>query len=636
MVGFRGQVLLLLTALLSITASASFNFRGARGGFNAATGQRPERKDINKLSWSGPQWDLYIQALKAYQDEDHADLTSFQQVAGIHGYPYQSWDDVEGTRAAGYCSHGSTLFPLWHRPYLAMYEQKIWGHAQRIANEYPPALRGMYQRAAETLRIPYWDWASDPELPRSVITPELNINTSDGIRTVPNPLYNYTFNPTVEAGFPEGDPLLAFKTSVRNPDENGVPQIEDIQKTLNANGAYIRINTYQLLSGESNYTVFSTDALQDRGGSYNNLENIHGLIHNSIGGQRGHMTYTPWSSYDPIFWLHHTNVDRLVALWQAVHPDSFVIPVANMGGDMMKAAGTMEDAQTPFAPFHDFNGDFYTAETSRSTRFFGYTYPEIQDWGKSKEDLVSDVSREVNRLYNRRSDNNQKRDSMAIRSHLARHHKRVPDLSKKSLEDLKELNFKIKEFFEDLGKWSLLNFIKLGINNMKKQWVIQIKANKYALPHAFRIHFFLSEPPEESCEWPYASNLIGTFASFASSMGSPKNTTREMFGQIPLSHVLATVWHSGMIMDIDETAVVPLLQNHLEWRVVDMTGRVVDAGEMVGQEEGHSRGLEITIAERDVDPLDDLDDIRNTFPKLGEWKVYKDATKGKVGGCQDD
>jgi tyrosinase len=55
----------------------------------------------------------------------------------------------------------------------------------------------------------------------------------------------------------------------------------------------------------TNYTVFSTDSLRDRGGSYNSLEGLHNGIHGAVGGEWGHMTYTPWSAYDPIFWLHH-------------------------------------------------------------------------------------------------------------------------------------------------------------------------------------------------------------------------------------------------------------------------------------------------------------------------------------------
>ncbi|OAX83288.1 hypothetical protein ACJ72_02361 [Emergomyces africanus] len=603
---FRWKVLFLLNVLLGVASAVTIS--GASGNVNPNTGQRPARKDINKMQWSGPEWDIYIQALKAFQEEDRNDILSFHKVAGIHGYPYVSWDGVEGLGNAGYCSHGSTLFPLWHRPYLAMYEERISYHAKLIADSYPPFIRRMYQQAAANLRIPYWDWANDPELP----------------------------------SFPN-DPLLKYRYTVRNPNEKGESQIDAIQKTLNANGALIRVNTYQLLASETNYTVFSTDSLRDHRGGYNNLENIHGLIHVSVGGNAGHMTYTPWSAYDPIFWLHHTNVDRVVALWQALHPESYVEPLVNSGGDFMKKPGTMEDDETPFAPFRDPDNEFYNAGTARTLSTFGYTYPEIQDWnGVTPEQLARSVRMAVNQLYNRPGDNNKNRKRhTALTARAAHHHgmiknKRMPNLAEDTLDDLKNLNFKIKEFFEDLGQFSLLNFIKLGINNLEKQWVINIRANKFALPHAYNIHFFLSEPPEESCDWAHAPNLIGTFASFASSMGSPKNTTRDMFGQIPLSHVLAVVWNSQMILDLKDTTVLPLLEKHLEWRVQDLTGKVVDAGELIGSSTGHSRGLEITIAERDVEPLAADDKERDHFPILGDWNVFQDITQKekKKKGCK--
>ena len=57
---------------------------------------------------------------------DQDDVESFFSVGGIHGLPYVSWDgagsDPGPVRWRGYCTHGSVLFPTWHRPYVALYE----------------------------------------------------------------------------------------------------------------------------------------------------------------------------------------------------------------------------------------------------------------------------------------------------------------------------------------------------------------------------------------------------------------------------------------------------------------------------------------------------------------------------------
>ena len=71
---------------------------------------------------------LFLWALKLFEEKDPTQKISFFQVAGIHGYPYQPWDEEEYTAAAGgagYCTHNSILFPSWHRPYMLLYEVSL-------------------------------------------------------------------------------------------------------------------------------------------------------------------------------------------------------------------------------------------------------------------------------------------------------------------------------------------------------------------------------------------------------------------------------------------------------------------------------------------------------------------------------
>lgn len=43
---------------------------------------------------------------------------------------------------------------------------------------------------------------------------------------------------------------------------------------------------------------------------------LHNLVHRWVSGTMGMMT----SPNDPVFWLHHCNIDRLWAVWQRLHP----------------------------------------------------------------------------------------------------------------------------------------------------------------------------------------------------------------------------------------------------------------------------------------------------------------------------
>jgi tyrosinase len=49
------------------------------------------------------------------------------------------------------------------------------------------------------------------------------------------------------------------------------------------------------------------------------LESIHGWVHVAVGGDAGEMS-TARSPADPVFWLHHANIDRLWARWQERNP----------------------------------------------------------------------------------------------------------------------------------------------------------------------------------------------------------------------------------------------------------------------------------------------------------------------------
>jgi len=100
-------------------------------------------------------------------------------------------------------------------------------HAIEVANTY----RNNQQHwlsVAQNLRAPYWDWATNSVPPPEVISLQtVNIITPDGkTSSVPNPLYQYTFNP-IGPSFPS--PWNAYKTTVRDPSPNA-PSVTNVQR----------------------------------------------------------------------------------------------------------------------------------------------------------------------------------------------------------------------------------------------------------------------------------------------------------------------------------------------------------------------------------------------------------------------
>lgn len=88
---------------------------------------------------------------------------------------------------------------------------------------------------------------------------------------------------------------------------------------------------------------------------YLSLEYIHNNIHNFTGGSggadgTGQMADPGVASFDPIFFLHHCNVDRQLAMWQTLNPDKWFDNLDS--GDAT--------SQQPLSPFHkDTNGTIY-------------------------------------------------------------------------------------------------------------------------------------------------------------------------------------------------------------------------------------------------------------------------------------
>ncbi|RMD41599.1 hypothetical protein DV735_g3553, partial [Chaetothyriales sp. CBS 134920] len=566
------------------SASAAINIVGA--GSLSQDGPQPLRYEINTFSQSGPGWDLYVQALAAIQARDEADPMSYFQISGtsIHGYPNLPWDGVVGTGTyPGYCMHSSELFPTWHRPYLALFEQQaIWDAAQTIAQSYPNDSRSTYTEAAENLRIPYWDTVANPWLPDVTTASVLQINTPSGQQTVNNPLLSYTFQRSPSANnFPPGGALSSFPTTVRW--WNGRTSNQSaVTASLQAGAASNLALTYGFFTSVADYITFSSTATlpNQTSDSGLNIENVHNNIHNSIGGY-GHMTDPTMAAFDPIFWLHHTNVDRQLALWQALYPDSYVQPEVNNYGSYYILKGSIDEGTTPLAPFHntDDGSSMWTSDGIRSLATFRYSYPELPYWSLSASELQANVRNAVNQLYNPGS-GTQRRRTVKAKPRTA------------SLADA----FSSITFQETRD---------LGINNAVRQWFARLRLQKYAANTAFTVLAFIGDPPEDTSQWTWAPNLVGALGQFipinATDLFPNGPPAGESEGQIALTHAALTGVNRGIIPDLSPDAVLPLLRDTLQWRVQAAEGCEIDIGSLTG--------LSIQIGSRGARPATHPDEF---------------------------
>lgn len=320
-------------------------------------------------------------------------------IIGIHGLPNIPWDGQLSASGSdqgyyvGYGTHTSVLFPTWHRPFCVLYEEIISIYAHQIAETYPQDKIDQYRQAADNLRMPYWDWTMDATIPDVFQQPNLTINAAWGSETVENPMYRYNWHPYDSSALDNIYPN--FNWTVRAPTDQG-QQTADQQ--LAAQQQQLHDGAYTLFSSQKNYTLFSNTNANDGGAGHQSLENIHNTIHLNVGGD---MTYLWIAAMDPIFFLHHANVDRLFAIWQAIYPDAWIEGQVNTVGTFYTPPNTVENSTWPLAPFHkDQNGGMFNSDDVRNIKDLGYAYREIVDWNVTKEQLTKNAITWVNQAYN--------------------------------------------------------------------------------------------------------------------------------------------------------------------------------------------------------------------------------------------
>ncbi|KAI1416556.1 Di-copper centre-containing protein [Hypoxylon sp. FL1857] len=382
---------------LDVQAQQPIPVTGMTTGINNRTGERPARWEVSALqAEGGPQWDLYIQALAALQNKTETDELSHFRISGIHGMPYAPFNGVgpvSGGSGGGFCPHGETQFVAWHRPYVALYEQALGSEVQRIASEYGGHQNASaYRDAAQVFRLPYWDWASNPELPHSCAQENITINGPRGSVTLHNPLYSYRWQtyPLNQSQFPGYQDFPAETTRASDGKSNFNPDVVNANLALVAD--QLKDLVYRTFTYAKSFDQMSSVA--DPAGV--SFEAPHNIIHNAVGGSFASVDIT---AFDSLFMLHHANLDRLVALWMAVNfNDTSQSQPYVSSGLYATARGERITAASPLKPFFRADGQtFHTGLSAATLEPFGYTYLELREWdrGRGKQEVVS----RINGLY---------------------------------------------------------------------------------------------------------------------------------------------------------------------------------------------------------------------------------------------
>ncbi|KAF2019200.1 Di-copper centre-containing protein [Aaosphaeria arxii CBS 175.79] len=533
-----------------------------------AVGGIQPRLEIRDVEANGEMFNLFLLAIMRFKEMNQDDKISYFQVSGIHGQPLIDWDSSPsngGNPDFGYCPHGSNLFGPWHRPYLSIFEQVLSQKAVEVAAEFEDeATKARYQAIAETLRLPYWDWAKrtvegERILPTSIAGPTAVVTFPNGTEAeVENPLLLYRFNPLKEEYF--SSPWQNISITVRNSEPfSEVSNPEETENFLQNFAPSLRETFYQIITQWQTYNQFSNHGSESS--ILGNIESIHDMVHGSFGF--AHMGFPSVAAFDPVFWMHHANVDRVLAIWQHIYPDTYVEPYEqSWPGTYTIAPGSIQGPDSPLTPFRrNAQGDYHTSESSRYTDAFQYTYPELQD--NPSNDTLKAI---VNTLY-----------APAPTSALKRQEE-IPDVSLSS-EHHQAFLCAIEVPLQFVGIYS--------------------------------VEIFLGKLTSSSQELTSDPNFVG-----AQTVMSRAQNDQSVKGSVVLTDALRKKFDDGELKGLDTDAILEYLHQNLHWRI--QKGNV----EEVPKEQ--FPGLKISVVSTEIEPANST----NEFPNyVGGWTTH-DVTFG--------
>ncbi|KAK6360997.1 hypothetical protein TWF730_007112 [Orbilia blumenaviensis] len=567
------------------------------------------RKEIRQMIRAGDrsEFNLFLLALRRMQTMSTNDPMSYYQIAGIHGRPYQPWGgvprDPRSNANTGYCTHSDVIFLPWHRPYLALFEQSLWSNAAAVVEEIRQAgrtdLANRYNAVLPNLRLPYWDWANDASVPSELgLMQTIQVETARGQENIPNPLYSYRFQTRLtEFTAPFNGMTETFRYPARS--GNGyVSQGQAFNTAMRNNAGTFRNRVYALF-GNSNFNSVGT-----RLSGRDSLEGVHDSVHGTIGAS-GHMGFVDNAAFDPVFWLHHANMDRLFALWQGINVGGYTLS-GRSSGTYAIPNGTPENMQMQMPPFRATANSFHTPAGVTNTEVFGYSYSET-----FRQDRASIIGA-INRLYS-----NGTPSGNLVSAVRAAKLKRSLGQPLKKRQDVKP-----SDKLNTPPSPDALTTVqdKVVENNKYMHWEADVKVSMSALKSSFNVLIFLGDVPAETKDWATSKNLVGTHSVITNvNVGAMDSLVS---GTVPLTSSLLNKVVTGDIKDLEVANVVPYLKKNLKCRVSLPDGKAVDVKTV--------EKLTVQITES----LVTLPASEGELPKFGDFKVEYDAVdvpKGNFG-----
>ena len=223
------------------------------------------------------------------------------------------------------------------------------------------------------------------------------------------------------------------------------------------------------------------------------------------------------SGFDPLFFLHHANVDRMLSLWSAVNPGVWVSPgPALQGGSFTIAANAPLDNKTStlnrfrviqprysqrilgLTPFWNSQTGFWASSEMATSAGLNYTYPEFNGLNLGNPKAVSTaIAAYINRQY-----------GVGQFSSLSSAGPEVSILAQPfATEGASALAAHDAPAAHDATPAS-------EAPNVIHDWAARIHAKKFELGHGYAVLIFLGDVPDYPEHWRTSPSFVGAHIAF--------------------------------------------------------------------------------------------------------------------------
>jgi tyrosinase len=257
------------------------------------------RQDVATLGsgWNNKTLLNYALAMAELDDLEISNRNSWKFLGAIHGFDQDLWvaaeligandpvpSDLTNRTYGNQCQHGSWFFLSWHRGYLYTFEAIVAAKVKELTGD--------------EWSLPYWNYlnSADPNA-RNVPDAFVQEKLPNG---KPNPLARYPRRPNLKKLAP--GPLDAFSLSSMEENDFVVGNDGSIGFGGGITGDFVQFARW-------------TGDLES---------NPHNTVHRLVGGNAGFMADPRLAGLDPLFWLHHCNIDRMWEAWMSTPGKSMV------------------------------------------------------------------------------------------------------------------------------------------------------------------------------------------------------------------------------------------------------------------------------------------------------------------------